>query len=270
MSEPVRRALLSVSDKSGLIAFATRLVSLGIELISTGGTARSLADAGLPVTEVSSVTGFPEIMDGRVKTLHPAIHGALLGVRTDERHVAAMAAHGITPIGLLVVNLYPFEAAVARGASWNETVENIDVGGPAMIRAAAKNHDFVTVVVDPSDYERVAHELESGSQATVLETRQALAAKAFARTASYDSAISQWFESQSEEPLGSWFATGGGKLQTLRYGENPHQQAAFYATPGPRFGIAAARQVQGKELSYNNINDTDAGPGMPSRISKWG
>ena len=258
MTEPVRRALLSVSDKTGLIPFATKLVSLGIELISTGGTAKALAEAGLPVIEVSSVTGFPEIMDGRVKTLHPAIHGGLLGIRGNAEHRAAMATHAITPIGLLVVNLYPFEATVARGASWEDTVENIDVGGPAMIRAAAKNHDDVTVIVDPADYDRVANELTTGAGQTTLATRRGLAAKAFARTASYDAAISQWFNAQSDESFGSYFATGGAKLQSLRYGENPHQKAAFYATPGKSFGIAAARQLQGKELSYNNINDTDA------------
>ena len=258
MTEPVRRALLSVSDKTGLIPFATKLVSLGIELISTGGTAKALAEAGLPVVEVSSVTGFPEIMDGRVKTLHPAIHGGLLGVRANADHQAAMTTHGIRPIGLLVVNLYPFEATVARGASWEDTVENIDVGGPAMIRAAAKNHDDVTVIVDPADYETVGTELASGGNLTTLATRRALAGKAFARTASYDSAIGQWVASHSGEPFGSYFATGGSKLQALRYGENPHQQAAFYASPGKGFGIAVARQLQGKELSYNNINDTDA------------
>ena len=258
MTEPVRRALLSVSDKTGLIPFARQLVSLGIELISTGGTAKALEVAGLPVTEVSSVTGFPEIMDGRVKTLHPLIHGALLGVRSDRAHVAAMAEHDITPIGLLVVNLYPFEETVARDASFAETVENIDVGGPAMIRAAAKNHDFVTVIVDPQDYAAVEAELVSGNGVTTLATRQRLAAKAFARTASYDAAISQWFARQTDEAFGGFFATGGAKIQALRYGENPHQQAAFYAVPGKRFGITAARQLQGKELSYNNINDTDA------------
>lgn len=258
MSDPVRRALLSVSDKTGLIDFARRLEALRIELVSTGGTAKALADAGLRVTEVSSVTGFPEIMDGRVKTLHPSIHGGLLGVRSDAGHVAAMSEHQITPIGLLVVNLYPFEAAVARGASWGDTVENIDVGGPAMIRAAAKNHDFVTVLVDPADYDGVAAELESGACVSSVNTRRTLAAKAFARTASYDAAISQWFAAQSGEPFGTWFATGGVKRQALRYGENPHQHAAFYTSPGKPFGIAAARQLQGKELSYNNINDTDA------------
>ena len=258
MTEAIRRALLSVSDKNGLIPFAQRLLSLNIELLSTGGTAKALADAGLPVTEVSSVTGFPEIMDGRVKTLHPMIHGGLLGVLSDAAHREAMKTHGIGPIGLLVVNLYPFEATVARGASFADTIENIDVGGPAMIRAAAKNHDSVTVVVDPADYHSVMAELEAGNGQTMVDTRRRLAAKAFARTASYDAAISQWLGSQANEGLGPYFATGGAKLQGLRYGENPHQSAAFYASPGEVFGISAARQLQGKELSYNNINDTDA------------
>ena len=258
MSEPVRRALLSVSDKTGLVPFATKLVSLGIELISTGGTAKALAAAGLPVVEVSSITGFPEIMDGRVKTLHPLIHGGLLGLTSSSAHMGAMDQHGISPIGLLVVNLYPFEATVAREASWDETIENIDVGGPAMIRAAAKNHDCVTVIVDPTDYAAVEAELVSGAKVTTGATRRRLAAKAFARTASYDAAISQWFMQQTGDEFGTFFATGGVKLQSLRYGENPHQSAAFYATPGKRFGITAARQLQGKELSYNNINDTDA------------
>lgn len=258
MTEAVHRALLSVSNKTGLIPFAQKLVSLGIELLSTGGTAKALAEAGLPVTEVSSITGFPEIMDGRVKTLHPMIHGGLLGVLSQSAHTAAMQKHGIRPIGLLAINLYPFEEAVSRGASWDDTIENIDVGGPAMIRAAAKNHDFVTVIVEPLDYEVVISELVAGHGRTTQATRRRLAAKAFARTASYDSAISQWFGAQSGEPFGTFFATGGMKLQSLRYGENPHQSAAFYAAPGPSFGIAAARQVQGKELSYNNINDTDA------------
>jgi phosphoribosylaminoimidazolecarboxamide formyltransferase/IMP cyclohydrolase len=270
MTETVRRALLSVSDKTGLIAFAQKLVSLGIELLSTGGTAKALADAGLPVTEVSAVTGFPEIMDGRVKTLHPMIHGGLLGVLSDRTHLSSMEAHRITPIGLLVVNLYPFESTVARGAAWDDTIENIDVGGPAMIRAAAKNHEFVTVVVDPADYDGVITELAGGSGQTTLQTRRKLAAKAFSRTASYDAAISQWFNAQSGEPFGAFFATGGAKLQALRYGENPHQTAAFYASPGKRFGITGARQVQGKELSYNNINDTDAALECLSEFSSTG
>ena len=258
MSDPVRRALLSVSDKTGLIPFASRLAALGIELVSTGGTAKTLSAAGLPVTEVSAVTGFPEIMDGRVKTLHPMIHGGLLAVRSDSSHMAAMLEHAITPIGLLVVNLYPFESTVEGDASWQEAVENIDVGGPAMIRAAAKNHAFVTVVVDPADYTAVEAELTAGEGTTTEATRRRLAAKAFARTAAYDAAISQWLARQSGEDLGPYFATGGARIQSLRYGENPHQSAAFYAAPGKLSGIAAARQLQGKELSYNNINDTDA------------
>ena len=258
MTETVRRALLSVSDKTGLIPFASRLAALGIELVSTGGTAKALETAGLPVTEVAAVTGFPEIMDGRVKTLHPMIHGGLLAVRSDSAHVAAMSEHAITPISLLVVNLYPFESTVERDASWQEAVENIDVGGPAMIRAAAKNHAFVTVVVDPADYPAVEAELTASKAATTEATRRRLAAKAFARTASYDAAISQWLARQSGDEFGPYFATGGARIQSLRYGENPHQSAAFYATPGKPFGISAARQLQGKELSYNNINDTDA------------
>jgi len=257
MTETGERALLSVSDKTGLVDFASRLTALGIGLVSTGGTARALAAAGLPVTDVASVTGFPEIMDGRVKTLHPKIHGGLLGVRSDRGHRAAMETHGISAIGLLVVNLYPFEDALARGADWDDLIENIDVGGPAMIRAAAKNHASVTVIVDPADYDQVASELESAGE-TSLATRRRLAAKAFARTASYDAAICQWLGESSAEPLGAYFAAGGSKRQGLRYGENPHQQAAFYISAGKRFGIAAARQIQGKELSYNNINDTDA------------
>jgi phosphoribosylaminoimidazolecarboxamide formyltransferase/IMP cyclohydrolase len=258
MSQPIRRALLSVSDKTGLLEFAARLAQLGIELVSTGGTAKALSAAGLAVTEVSAITGFPEIMDGRVKTLHPAIHGGLLGILSKTDHQLAMAANGITPIGLLVVNLYPFEDTVRRRAGWDETIENIDVGGPAMIRAAAKNHDDVTVVVDPSDYAAVLDELVTHARHTTLSTRRRLAGKAFGRTASYDAAIAQWFGTESNEPLGDYFATGGQLIQRLRYGENPHQVAALYAAPGLTAGVTAARQVQGKELSYNNINDADA------------
>lgn len=258
MSEPIRRALLSVSDKTGLIPFASKLVALGVELVSTGGTAKALAEAGIPATEVSTATGFPEIMGGRVKTLHPVIHGGLLAVPSDAQHMAALRDHGITPIGLLAVNLYPFEQTIEQHMSWQQSLENIDVGGPAMIRAAAKNHEFVTVLVDPADYAAVELELSSGGNMTSLATRQKLAAKAFARTASYDAAISQWLAERTNELLGPYFATGGARLQTLRYGENPHQLAAFYARPGKPAGVAAARQVQGKELSYNNINDTDA------------
>ncbi len=258
MSQPIRRALLSVSDKAGLIAFATRLSQMGVELVSTGGTSKALAAAGLPVIDVSAVTGFPEIMDGRVKTLHPKIHGGLLAVRANASHQDALKQQAIAPFELLVVNLYPFETTVARGASWDETIENIDVGGPAMIRAAAKNHDDLTVVVDPADYDAVLVEILAQGGSTSDKMRRRLAAKAFSRTASYDSAISRWFASQLNEPFGEFFAIGGERLQELRYGENPHQKAALYAVPGRRHGVTAARQVQGKELSYNNINDTDA------------
>ena len=258
MSEPIRRALFSVSDKTGLIEFAARLSAMGVELVSTGGTSKSLSAAGVPVTEVSSVTGFPEILDGRVKTLHPKIHGGLLAVRSSTTHRHALESQAIAPFELLVVNLYPFEASVARGASWDDTIESIDIGGPAMIRAAAKNHDDLTVVIDPADYEAVLAEMESRQGRTGDDMRRRLAAKAFSRTASYDAAISRWFAEQLNEPFGSFFAVGGERLRELRYGENPHQKAALYSVAGQRQGITAARQLQGKELSYNNINDTDA------------
>ena len=256
---PIRRALISVSDKTGLVEFARALAERNVTLISTGGTAKTLRDAGLPVAEVVDVTGFPEIMDGRVKTLHPSIHGGLLALRDKSNHAAAMREHRIEGIDLLVCNLYPFEAAVARGAGYDETIENIDVGGPAMIRAAAKNHDWVTVVVDPEDYARVLGELDEHNGATAGSLRRNLAEVAFARTAAYDAAVSNWLASQQndkEPPRRRAFA--GQLRQALRYGENPHQQAALYATGEQRFGVATARQLQGKELSYNNINDTDA------------
>jgi phosphoribosylaminoimidazolecarboxamide formyltransferase/IMP cyclohydrolase len=254
----VTRALLSVSDKSGLIDFARALSRHGIELVSTGGTAKALAEAGLTVRDVSELTGFPEMMDGRVKTLHPKVHGGLLAVRDDAAHAAAMTEHGIAPIDLLVVNLYPFEATVAKGAAFDDCIENIDIGGPAMIRAAAKNHNDVAVVVDADDYARVLDELTAHGGATTLALRKALAQKAYARTAAYDAAISNWFANELGEAAPAYRAFGGKRAQTLRYGENPHQTAAFYRTPGSRFGVATARQMQGKELSYNNINDTDA------------
>ncbi len=255
----IRRALLSVSDKSGVLDFARALASHGIELISTGGTSRALQDAGLAVRDVAELTGFPEIMDGRVKTLHPKVHGGLLAMRDNAAHVAAQHNHGIADIDLLVVNLYPFETSVARNASYAEVIENIDVGGPAMIRAAAKNHAHVTVIVDPADYHRVMTEIEATNGATTLATRQALAAKAYARTAAYDTSIARWFDSQQAgNALPDCFTTGGARVQALRYGENPHQAAAAYRTLDPRFGILDAKQLQGKELSYNNINDADA------------
>jgi phosphoribosylaminoimidazolecarboxamide formyltransferase / IMP cyclohydrolase len=259
---PMRRALLSVSDKTGLIAFARELAAQGIALISTGGTARSLRDAGLAVTEVADVTGFPEIMDGRVKTLHPSIHGGLLALRDKRNHHDAMQTHGIEGIDLLVCNLYPFEATVAKQASFGETIENIDIGGPAMVRAAAKNHDWVTVVTDPGDYEAVLADLKANKGATTLALRGKLAQIAFARTAAYDSAVSNWLSAHEvgsgnlAPPRRRVFA--GRLRQALRYGENPHQRAAFYATDDLRLGVATAEQLQGKELSYNNINDTDA------------
>ena len=254
----VARALISVSDKSGLVEFARALAAEGVELISTGGTRKALADAGLPVLEVSEVTGFPEMMDGRVKTLHPKIHGGLLAIRDNADHAAAMRSHGIEPIDLLVVSLYPFEATVAKGADFETCIENIDIGGPAMIRAAAKNHAEVAVVVDPSDYAVVLAALRQHGGATTLALRRKLAAKAYARTGVYDAAISNWFADQLADPAPAFRAIGGHLLEALRYGENPHQSAAFYRTSDLRPGVATARQVQGKKLSYNNINDTDA------------
>jgi phosphoribosylaminoimidazolecarboxamide formyltransferase/IMP cyclohydrolase len=255
---PVARALLSVSDKTGLLDFAKALTAQGIVLLSTGGTAKALREAGLAVTDVSDVTGFPEIMDGRVKTLHPAIHGGLLSVRGNVVHEKAQADNGIANIDLLVVNLYPFEATVARDASEDDIVENIDVGGPAMIRAAAKNHDGVAVVVDPADYGEVLSELEAFNGATRISTRKALAAKAFARTASYDAAIANWFQNHLGDSVPQRFVVAGKRHMHLRYGENPHQAAALYRSRDGRVGLLDAKQVQGKELSYNNINDADA------------
>ncbi|MFL6973752.1 MAG: bifunctional phosphoribosylaminoimidazolecarboxamide formyltransferase/IMP cyclohydrolase [Xanthobacteraceae bacterium] len=254
----VSRALLSVSDKTGLVAFARALAEHGIELVSTGGTAKALAAEALSVIDVADLTGFPEMMDGRVKTLHPAVHGGLLAIRADKDHVAAMQAHGIRPIDLLVVNLYPFEETVANGAGFADCVENIDIGGPAMIRAAAKNHADVAVVVEPADYAPVLAELKAHGGATTLALRRRLAANAYARTAAYDAAIANWFADRLADPAPGFRAVGGRLVEALRYGENPHQTAAFYATGEERFGVATARQVQGKQLSYNNINDTDA------------
>ena len=254
----VTRALLSVSDKSGLIEFARALAGHGIDLVSTGGTAKAIAAAGLKVTDVSVLTGFPEMMDGRVKTLHPKVHGGLLAIRGNAEHRQSMKDHGIAPIDLLVVNLYPFEATVDNGAGFDECIENIDIGGPAMIRAAAKNHDDVAVVVEPQDYQAVLDELAAHKGATTLILRRRLAAKAYARTAAYDAAISNWFAGVLKTDAPEFRAFGGRLIQPLRYGENPHQTAAFYKTPDRRPGVTTARQLQGKELSYNNINDTDA------------
>src|ERR1700742_715997 len=258
----ISRALLSVSDKTGLIDFAKGLSAQGVMLISTGGTAKALRDAGLDVMDVSEITGFPEMMDGRVKTLHPNVHGGLLALRDKSDHAAAMKSHGIEGIDLLVCNLYPFEATVQRGADFETTIENIDIGGPAMTRSAAKNHDWVTVVVDVEDYQSVLDEMAAHNGATTLKLRRTLAQRAFARTAAYDAAVSNWFagelEKEGETAPPRRRALGGLLRQPLRYGENPHQQAAFYVDGSARPGVASARQLQGKELSYNNINDTDA------------
>ncbi len=255
---PIARALLSVSDKSGLIAFAQKLRAQGVALISTGGTAKALAEAGLAVEDVASVTGFPEMLDGRVKTLHPAIHGGILARRDLPAHVDAIAKHGIAPIDLVVVNLYPFAATRARGAGFDECLENIDIGGPALIRAAAKNHDSVTLATDPADYESILAEMAAHQGATTLALRRKLAGLAFARTAAYDSEIAAWFAELDGERFPKTLTLSGTLKEVLRYGENPHQQAAFYLGGAARPGIATAKQLQGKELSFNNLNDTDA------------
>ena len=254
----ISRALISVSDKTGLVDLARTLAARGIEIVSTGGTARALKHAGFAVLDASEVTGFPEMMDGRIKTLHPAIHGGLLAVRGDPTHLAAMLAHNIAPIDLLIVNLYPFEEALRRNAPVDEMIENIDVGGPAMIRGAAKNHLDVVVVVEPDDYAGLLAELHQNDGSTLLPFRRRLAQKAFAHTAAYDAAISNWLALQTNDETPDWRAFGGKLAQRLRYGENPHQSAGFYVGAQPRPGIATARQVQGKELSFNNLNDTDA------------
>jgi phosphoribosylaminoimidazolecarboxamide formyltransferase/IMP cyclohydrolase len=259
---PVRRALVSVSDKQGLVEFARVLGDLGVEILSTGGSARALAEAGLEVVEVSAHTGFPEIMDGRVKTLHPAIHGGILARRDTAAHLAALEEHAIAPIDLVVVNLYPFRETLASGADRDDCIENIDIGGPALIRAAAKNHGFVTVVTDPEDYPAVAEELRAGGGTTSLALRRRLAAQAYAHTAGYDAAIAGWMAGEEGWTLPERATVSGRRTLELRYGENPHQAAALYLADGgplePRPGVATARQIQGKELSYNNLGDTDA------------
>jgi phosphoribosylaminoimidazolecarboxamide formyltransferase/IMP cyclohydrolase len=256
---PVRRALLSVSDKSGLIDLASALAERGVELVSTGGTCRAIADAGLTVTDVSDVTGFPEIMDGRVKTLHPSIHGGLLAVRDDPEHVVAMEENGIAPFDLVVINLYPFEEVVKAGSDYPTTIENIDIGGPAMVRASAKNHAYVTIVTDPADYAEVLEMLDENDGASALGRRKDFAARAFQRTASYDAMIADYMSGQlSLDPVSRHHATGGSLALSMRYGENPHQAAGLYLTGEKRPGAATASLLQGKALSYNNINDTDA------------
>jgi phosphoribosylaminoimidazolecarboxamide formyltransferase/IMP cyclohydrolase len=254
----IARALLSVSDKTGLADFARALRKHGVEIVSTGGTAKLLRDAGIEVTDVAEITGMPEMMDGRVKTLHPNIHGGLLAVRGNAAHEKALAEHAIPAIDLLAVNLYPFEKTVAAGADFDTCIENVDIGGPALIRAAAKNHASVTVVVDPADYAGVLAEMDENGGATTQALRQSLAGHAFARTAAYDAAIAAWFAGKLGERTPKTRAIAGTLAEALRYGENPHQWAAFYRTGERHFGVATAVQVQGKELSYNNLNDTDA------------
>ena len=253
----IRRALISVSDKSGLVEFAKFLSDRDVEILSTGGTAQAMRDASIPVIEVGDHTGFPEILDGRVKTLHPMVHGGILGRRSDPAHLSTMEEHGIDPIDLIVVNLYPFEATVAAGADYETCVENIDIGGPAMIRSAAKNHEGVTIVTDAEDYDAVIEDMKANDGATSLALRRKLAGTAYARTAAYDAAIGRWFAEQNEDAFPRRFSLSGNRVQSLRYGENPHQNAAFYATGEDRPGVATATQIQGKELSYNNLLDLD-------------
>ena len=259
---PIHRALISVSDKSGLTDFAGFLAGRGIQVLSTGGSARALLEAGLAVTEVSEYTGFPEIMGGRVKTLHPKIHGGILGRRDVDDDLAAMGTQNIAPIDLVVVNLYPFGETVASGADAEACIENIDIGGPALLRAAAKNHRWVTAVTSPADYPEVMEAMAGNDGATSLALRQRLAAKVYAHTAAYDSAVANWMAGAQGESLPETLLIAGHRRQSLRYGENPHQDAAFYSAGsgpvGARPGVASARQVQGKALSYNNLNDTDA------------
>ncbi len=254
----IARALLSVSDKTGLVDFAKALTAKGVEIVSTGGTAKQLRDAGLKVIDVAEITEVPEMMDGRVKTLHPKIHGGLLAMRGNADHEKALADHAIPPIDLLIANLYPFEATVKAGGDYDACIENIDIGGPALIRAAAKNHSGVAVVVDPADYAGVLEEIERLDGGTTLALRKTLAAKAFSHTSAYDAAIASWFAEQLDQDTPQKRVIAGTLESALRYGENPHQWAAFYQSSEQRFGVATAEQVQGKALSYNNLNDTDA------------
>lgn len=254
----IKRALISVSDKTGLLDFAKFLADCNVAILSTGGTAKALRDAGIAVTEVSEHTGFPEIMDGRVKTLHPKIHGGILAIRNNDTHKKALSEHGIDTIDLVVINLYPFEETVAKGADFETCIENIDIGGPSMVRSAAKNHESVTIVTDPNDYTTVIEEMKANNNATSLKTRKILAAKAYSKTAAYDAAISGWFNAQNGTLFPQNLTLAGSLRQSLHYGENPHQKAAFYATGEATGTLAGARQVQGAELSYNNLNDVSA------------
>lgn len=254
----IKCALISVSDKTGLLDFAKFLIDNGVTILSTGGTAKALRDAGITVTEVSDHTGFPEIMDGRVKTLHPKIHGGILAIRSNETHKKALSDHDIETIDLVVINLYPFEETVAKGGDFATCIENIDIGGPSMVRSAAKNHEFVTIVTDQNDYATVMEEMKNNKNSTSLKTRKLLAAKAYSKTASYDASISSWFNTQNETPFPQNLTIAGTLKQSLHYGENPHQKAAFYTTGEATGTLAGAKQVQGSELSYNNLNDVSA------------
>ncbi|ESQ85582.1 IMP cyclohydrolase [Asticcacaulis sp. AC466] len=252
-----KRALISLSDKAGLIEAAQALAAAGIEILSTGGTKAAIAQAGIAVKDVSEVTGFPEMMDGRVKTLHPKVHGALLAYRDAPEHARALAEHDIQPIDIVWIDLYPFEKTVAAGGTFEAAIENVDIGGPAMIRSSAKNHPYVSICVDKAGMDEVLAAIQE-TGATSLSLRKSLAARAFARTAAYDAAVSNWFSTQLADTYPVRKTIGGERLQTMRYGENPHQTAAFYKTGEDRPGVATARQLQGKELSYNNVADTDA------------
>jgi len=267
MLPPINRALISVSDKTGIEELAKFLNQKKIQIISTGGTAKKLRDAGVEVVDISDYTGFPEIMDGRVKTLHPKVHGGLLARLDDKEHVKAMEDNDISSIGLVIVNLYPFEDVVAKGADYEEAVENIDIGGPSMVRSAAKNHGFTTIITDPTDYEALQEELESNNGSTSVEFRKKMAAKAFARTALYDAAIGAWFAREQDDSFPDTITLCAKKKQSLRYGENPHQNASFYVL-NKAGGVAAANQTQGKELSYNNINDADAALSLLNEFEK--
>ncbi|MFY9287214.1 MAG: bifunctional phosphoribosylaminoimidazolecarboxamide formyltransferase/IMP cyclohydrolase [Alphaproteobacteria bacterium] len=254
----ITRALISVSDKTGLVQLAKELSGYGVEILSTGGSAEKLRQAGIKVVEVGDYTGFPEMMDGRVKTLHPKVHGGILQRRDMSSHQDEAKQHQIPPIDLVVVNLYPFRETVAKGGAFEDCIENIDIGGPAMVRSAAKNHNAVAIVTDAAQYDALLDEMKSHAGATTLEFRKTLAAAAYAHTASYDSAVSSWFAAQLGENYPECMTLSAQKRQSLRYGENPHQSAAFYVSDATRPGIASAIQIQGKELSYNNLNDTDA------------
>ncbi|MBI1272943.1 MAG: bifunctional phosphoribosylaminoimidazolecarboxamide formyltransferase/IMP cyclohydrolase [Alphaproteobacteria bacterium] len=264
----IARALISVSDKTGLPGLGKKLAAMGVEILSTGGSAKALREAGVRVTEVSDYTGFPEMMDGRVKTLHPKIHGGILQRRDIAGHAEAAQKHGIPPIDLVVINLYPFAATVAKGATFDDCIENIDIGGPAMVRAAAKNHDFVAIVTDPAQYADVLGEMEARGGATTLALRRKLAQAAYAHTGSYDAMIASWFARQLNDAYPQTLTLAAARKQALRYGENPHQSAAFYTTCDTRQGLATATQIQGKELSYNNLNDTDAAFELVSEFSQ--